>query len=191
MRLIVGIAVTLVVMTSVFFHGASFSQSMPQKTASSGGVISGRVLDAEGKPIINATVTAEMANAIGGIPNALTNKDGEFIIRGLRPGQYTLHARKEEDGYPRTEFNLYDAGTSTDPQVEVLEDQTMQNVIVQLGLKSGILTLRVVDANSNQPLHHADITIRRVDLPDRYLSSGLSVEEGEFKILVPALPFTV
>ena len=164
---------------------------MPQNTDKSDGAISGRVLDAEGKSIINATVTAEMANAIGGIPNALTNKDGEFIIRGLRPGQYTLHARKEEDGYPRTEFNLYDAGTGADPQVEVLEHQVMQNVILQLGLKSGILTIRVVDANSNQPLHHADITIRRVDLPDRYLSSGLSVEEGEFKILVPALPFTV
>ena len=73
----------------------------------------------------------------------------------------------------------------------MLEHQAMQNVILQLGLKAGVLTLRVVDANSNQPLHHADITIRRVDLPDRYLSSGLSVEEGEFKILVPSLPFTV
>ena len=73
----------------------------------------------------------------------------------------------------------------------MLEHQAMQNVILQLGLKAGVLTLRVVDANSNQPLHHADITIRRVDRPDRYLSMGLSVEEGEFKILVPSLPFTV
>jgi len=100
-------------------------------------------------------------------------------------------ARLEEDGYPRTEFNLYDSEAGADPQVEVLEHQTMQNVILQLGLKSGILTIRVVDANSNQPLHHADITIRRVDLPDRFMSTGLIVEEGEFKIPVPSLPFTV
>src|SRR5260370_22226335 len=154
MRLIVALAATLVVMSSIFLHTASSLRSMPQNTDKSDGAISGRVLDAEGKPIIDATVTAEMANTIGGLPNGLTNKDGEFIIRGLRPGQYTLHARKEEDGYPRTEFNLYDAGAGADPQVEVLEHQTMPNVILQLGLKSGVLTLRVVDANSNQPLHH-------------------------------------
>lgn len=51
----------------------------------------------------------------------------------------------------------------------------------------------MIDALSKEPLKHADITVRRVDLPDRFLRTGLSlpVELGEFKLLVPSVPFSV
>jgi hypothetical protein len=126
-------------------------------------------------------------------PMAWSNKNGEFIIDGLIPGLYSLHGSKQEEGYPRTEFNFYDRSENADLKVEIYEQQTTQKVIIQLGPKAAVLVGRVVDASTNQPLHHADITLRRVDQPERFLRTGLTlpIEKGEFKLLVPSLPFTV
>jgi len=126
-------------------------------------------------------------------PSTYTNRDGEFLLEDLKPGLYTLHTRKEEDDYPRTEFSFYEAYEGAEPQVNVSEQQTTQNVMIQLGPKAAVLVGRVVDAVTNLPLRHADITVRRVDKPERFLRSGLSlpVEKGEFRLLVPSLPFTM
>ena len=104
-----------------------------------------------------------------------------------------LHSRKEEDGYPDTEFNFYDKTDTADPRVEVYGGQTTQGVTIKLGPKAAVLTGRVVDAISNQPLKEADITLRRVDQPERFISTGLYEHriKGGFKTLVPSLPFTV
>lgn len=157
------------------------------------GTVLGRVLDADGRPVEKVIVTAEnMALPARNLPRAETNRDGEFTIAGLRPGRYELYTRKEEDGYPRTEFNLYDFGPPN-PQVTVNSRQTAQGIIVRLGPKAAFLTGQVIDAVTRKPLKHADITVRRVDLPDRFLRTGLSlpVELGEFKLLVPCVGFTV
>ena len=157
------------------------------------GTVSGRVLDADGQPVENVVVKAENM----GVPTRLqpqteTNQDGEFTITRLTPGQYLLYTRKEEDGYPRTEFNLYDVGIPN-PEVTVSPRQTAQGITLRLGPKAALLTGQVIDAVTKEPLRHADITVRRVDLPNRYLRTGLAlpVELGEFKLLVPSVAITV
>jgi carboxypeptidase family protein len=157
------------------------------------GTVSGRVLDADGRPVEKVIVTVEnQALPARLLPRAETNRDGEFTIAGLTPGRYELYTKKEEDGYPRTEFNLYDLGLPN-PEVTVSSRQTVQGIIVRLGPKAALLTGQVIDAVTREPLRHADITVRRVDLPDRFLRTGLSlpVELGEFKLLVPSVAFTV
>lgn len=157
------------------------------------GIASGRVLDADGRPVENVIVTAENhALPVRNLPRAETNREGEFTIGGLTPGRYELYTRKEEDGYPRTEFNLYDVGLPN-PEVRVSARQTAQGIIVRLGPRAALLTGQVIDAITKEPLRHADITVRRVDLPDRFLRTGLSlpVELGEFELLVPSVAFTV
>jgi hypothetical protein len=157
------------------------------------GTISGRVLDADGRPVEKVIVTAENhAFPARVLPRAETNREGEFTIVGLTPGRYQLYTRKEEDGYPRTEFNLYDVGLPNS-EVTVSPGQTAPGIVVRLGPKAALLTGQVIDAVSKEPLRHADITVRRVDLPDRFLRTGLylPVELGEFKLLVPSVAFTV
>ena len=157
------------------------------------GAISGRVLDADGVPLEKVVVMAEnIALPARNLPRAETNREGEFTIAGLTPGRYEIYTKKEEDGYPRTEFNLYDVGPPN-PQVTVNSRQTAQGITVRLGPKAALLTGQVVDAVTKEPLRHADITVRRVDMPDRFLRTGLSlpVELGEFKLLVPSVAFTV
>ncbi len=157
------------------------------------GTVSGRVLDAGGLPVENVIVTAEnLALPVRNLPRAETNRDGEFTIAGLTPGRYELFTKKEDDGYPRTEFNLYEVGPPN-PQVTVYSQQTAQGITIRLGPKAALLTGQVIDAVTRQPLKHADITVRRVDLPDRFLRTGLSlpVELGEFELLVPSVALTV
>ena len=164
------------------------------KTLHANGSISGRVLDADGGPVQDVIVTAEnIAVTTRNLPRAETNRRGEFTIQGLTPGQYELYTKKEKDGYPRTEFNLYNVGGIPTPQVAVFPQQTTQGITMQLGPKAAVLTGQVVDAVTKRPLNHADITVRRVDLPDRFLRTGLSlpVELGEFKLLVPSVALTV
>lgn len=157
------------------------------------GKVSGRVLDADGRAVENVIVTVEdTAVPARNLPRAETNRDGEFTIAGLTPGRYTLYTKKEADGYPRTEFNLYDVGIPN-PEVAVYSRQTAQGIILRLGPKAALLTGQVIDAATKEPLKHADVTVRRVDLPHRFLRTGLSlpVELGEFKLLVPSVAFTV
>ena len=175
---------------------ASSTPAANQKTSNpveGFGTISGRVLDAGGVPVEDVIVTAEnTALPTRLLPRAETNRDGEFTIAGLTPGQYELYTKKEDDGYPRTEFNLYDVGPPN-PEVTVYSRRTTQGITLRLGPKAALLTGQVIDAVTREPLRHADITVRRVDLPDRFLRRGLSlpVELGEFKLLVPSVAFTV
>jgi hypothetical protein len=165
----------------------------PSDSVGEYGTVSGRVLDVDGRPLEKVIVTAENhAFPARLLPRAETNRDGEFTISGLAPGRYELYTKKEEDGYPRTEFNLYDVGRPN-PEVTVSSRQTVQGIILRLGPKAALLTGHVIDAVTKEPLRHADITVRRVDLPDRFLRTGLSlpVELGEFKLLVPSVAFTV
>jgi hypothetical protein len=167
---------------------------MPQNSVPARGGISGRVLDANGHPIGDAMVLADRPDiVIRPAPMGWTNKDGEFIIEDLMPGSYSLHGSKQEEGYPRTEFNFYDPNESGGLKVEVYERQTTQKVIIQLGPKAAVLVGQVVDASTSQPLRHANITVRRVDHPERFLSTGLFWHgvEGGFRLLVPSSPFTL
>jgi hypothetical protein len=189
-RILFGVLI-LTLAGAFFFQKTSM---MPQNPNSHFASILGRVLDADGKPVSGAIVSAEPADRIMlHLPSSFTNKNGEFALQGLMPGQYTLHTRKEEDGYPRTEFNFYDEHDTRDQIVAVYEGRTTQNVTIKLGPKAAVLTGHVVDAITNQPLKEADITVRRVDQPDRFLSTGLFDHgtRGDFKILVPSLPFTL
>src|SRR4249920_1041849 len=106
-------AIVIVTLASAFlFHTSSTTllnaKSTQQNANSTIAGISGRVVDALGKPVAGALISAEPSDKIMlHLPSAFTNKNGEFVIQGVMPGQYTLHTRKEEDGYPRTEFNFY------------------------------------------------------------------------------------
>ncbi len=196
------VSLTALVGSSFFFSSASLPRSAPQDVETHDGAISGRVLDAGGHPISGALVLAERTDVIvQPAPRTWTSRNGDFIIQGLTPGLYTLYTRKDDEGYPHTASNFYDEGESAELRLQVFAHQTTRNVIIQRGLKAAVLQGIIVDATTNQPLKHAQITARRVDRPDRFLSTGLfwhvgedplKFVEGGFKFLVPSsLAFTV
>jgi hypothetical protein len=189
------IAVVGVAFVAVLSLLQKAGSSIAHSSAQFGGIASGRVLDDHGRPLAGVAVSAELSETVSVSKKfCLTDRRGEFVIQALPPGKYILHTRDEEAGYPRTEFNFYDAGEAADQIVEVRYGQPVQNVVIRLGPKAARLTGRVVDAKTNDPLRGVNITARRVDQPDRFLTTGLFWHgvQGGFNFLVPAsLPLTL
>lgn len=194
------IAVIAVVVLTAFGAGAiSFLGGFPPTSTGrtshpEEGAISGRVIDRNGRAVEGALVIADRSDVIlRPAPRAWTGKDGAFVISGLTAGTYTLHTRKEEDGYARTDFNFYDEGETPEPNVLVYPDQATPNVTIQFAARAAILKGVITDARTNQPLKSAQVTVRRIDYPDRFLTTGLFWHDvpGGFRLLVPALAFTL
>lgn len=154
------------------------------------GVITGRVLNSEGRTVAQATVFAEREGFLSGIqPISITDEKGKFLIKGLRPGVYQVYASKEEDGYPLP-ISTFNMGNSvTEQKVVVSQDQTTE-VVVNLATKGAKLTGRIVDATTAEPIQDARMTLRRVDNPKFYLMTGVN-KRGIYKVLVPSDAFTI
>ncbi|MDT4952832.1 MAG: Carboxypeptidase regulatory-like domain [Acidobacteriota bacterium] len=180
--------------------GVSFVMTRPlhvyQDTAQNSGVIAGFVLDAGGKPVSGAEVyTYRPTSPMGKLPRAVTNKQGKFLIKDLRPGTYVVAAAKEEDSYPPTDnYSFYYASFLEAPQVIVYERQTTSGVMIHFGPRAARLVGHIVDATTNEPIspipQGTQITLRRADNPDNSYSTGPNTR-GNFNILVPPVPFTI
>jgi hypothetical protein len=151
------------------------------------------VVDADGQPVSGAEVYALKSDfTTGKIPTAHTDKDGTFLITGLKPGVYTISAGKEEDGYARTDSPFHSTGLTAAPQVDVNEAQTTSGVVVCFGPKAAKLVGSLVDASTNKLIkdpQSAEIVLRRIDHPDYSYSTAPSLQ-GVFEILVPPVPLT-
>jgi Flp pilus assembly protein TadD len=66
--------------------------------AQSTGMVKGKVVDSQNKPVENAKVTIEFKEGITRKHEVTTNKKGEFIQIGLPPGGYKVTAEKEKLG---------------------------------------------------------------------------------------------
>ncbi len=156
-------------------------------------------MDAEGKPVAGAIVTALKTDFLSGyLPSDLTNERGEFeiLISNSKPGVYRLHAGKREDGYPQIILgSFYKEAAGTELDVVVNAQQVTQDVEIRLGQKVGSIVGRVIDAETHKPANNALITLRRLDDPQQF-SQAYAGKEGEngagkFKLLTPLVPFTV
>ncbi len=158
------------------------------------GVIQGRVVDTNGRPVSEAKIYVLKSDfTTGKIPTVYTNKEGRFSIKNLPAGAYTISVGKEEEGYVHVDSPFYSAGLVETPRVNVYEGQTTPDITVNLGAKSAKLTGHILDATTNKPINHlpnVQITLRREDNPELSLTTGLN-PNGEFNILVPTVPVTV
>ena len=82
--------VTLAVLLAVAIATPGFAQST--------GMVKGKVLDGQGKPVDGAKVTIAFKDGISRTYEVKSNKKGEFIQIGLPPGNYSITAEKEKIG---------------------------------------------------------------------------------------------
>lgn len=201
LRLLVGLLVALVFITVYASSALNRSRrtrqyrgaSSHQEVAQPSGAITGRVLDADGRPVFNAEVQAfNTESGTGKVPTAYTDEQGVFLIKNLKPGAYRLPVAKEEDGYPPTDSTFYSVGFTQPQQVFVYERQMTSDVVLHLGPKLAKLAGRIVDSKTHKAVvtDGVLITLRRIDNPNypREISTN---ENGEFSILVPPVPTTI
>jgi len=119
-----------------------------------GQTMRGRVTSADGLPLGNATVVAQMN---GRTWDAATDALGQFAIDGLLPGSYTVSASRP--GYSRGEHGQ--RGVSLPGRPVIVETgRDVDNVSIAL-LRQGVVTGMVLDEH-NEPLPDVSIRLSRV-----------------------------
>src|SRR5437899_2488863 len=187
-RIIRQAVLILLLATVAFFSIAKGTQSPPV------GSISGKVVNAYGEPVADARVEVDRFDVIMmQWPWADTNANGEFVIEGLSPGPYRVHAAKAADGYGPTHIKFQADDLSFEPRVSVTANEVTRDVIVGLGRKGAWLKGRVISASTNEPITTAQITLRRMYDPDKFIRTGVNRQskgDSSFEILAPTVPFT-
>ena len=148
------------------------------------GIVEGVVVDGDGKPLPDATVTS-YAQARGATRDVLqyqANGSGEFSLH-LPEGKIWLSAHKDSEGYPYAFFAFYLMPGQEFPTVDVKPGETTKGVVVRVGPKAAPLNYEVVDKDGQPVLGR--FIFSRLDQTEPYSTSALSKDD----LLVPPVPF--
>ena len=163
-----------------------------------GGVITGKVTDSEGRPLIEEEVHIVGANADSSNFSQSIRTDDRGIYRAfaIRPGKYTVSAGKEEynsfggvwdrAGYQRAFYS--DGSDATKPTtIEVTEGSETTNIDITLTRSMVKYSAygRVVDGETGQPMPNVRYGAQMfVNENNSYTSSYgvVTNKEGEFRL---------
>jgi len=168
-------------------------------TLARGGVITGRVTDGDGRPVIAERINLTMAGA-NGQPQPFnggnrfgyeTDDRGVYRIYGLPAGRYLVGAGggdrpgvSRRIRYPRT----YYPDAVEEAQAQIVEIETgavVESIDIRLGapLKAYAVAGRVVDAESGQPVFGAPVSVGRERGPGQAgASGGVTNADGQFRV---------
>ena len=150
------------------------------------GRISGTVVNADGKPVPDATVyVSEEASSLVDVGRKQTRTDaaGHFDFGAkLERGVYEIYARKDKDGYPDPASDFYQPLNFSPQKVQLFGDHPVKEVTITLENKAAILTGRVIDTDTGQPLK-ADVGFINVQTRG---GRSVIVDNGNFRELIPA-----
>lgn len=168
-----------------------------------GGVITGRVIDLDGRPIIEEEVyLSSPRNPEYGspLPAAITDDRGIYRIFGLRPGHYTVAAGRDDAGptssRPRGALfrRTYHPGIIDPAQATVIDvsdgsEATNVDIVLSGTLTPYTASGRVVNGATGQPIPNVESSVIRFFSPTNTSTSRGPVtnSQGEFKLenLVP------
>lgn len=161
-----------------------------------GGVITGKLVDSEGHPVVDEWVsvfTVPDNREVSVLGNSTSDDRGVYRIYGLRAGSYRVVAGRGEetfsDGSPRPYRRTYHPSASDPSQaavVEVSEGRATKDVDITFTRTVSTYTARgrIVDAETGQPLANIDYGITRYDGRNSSTRSGgyRSNNRGEFTL---------
>ena len=166
-----------------------------------GGAITGKVVDADGRPIIEEDVVAiaefENAPARARYKGARTDDRGIYRIFGLPEGRYKVSAGSENNSHYRaTSYKqTFHPGVQDAAQAAVIEvSEGSEAVNIDLVLGGNITTYtasgRIIDGQSGQPIPNVNFDVIRYINDHNSASAGYSFTSnarGEFRLdkLVP------
>lgn len=163
-----------------------------------GGVITGKVTDADGKPMIQMQVTVYRTDLVDpqqpprSETGGQTDDRGIYRIFGIRPGKFKVAAGRSEDGsgfssFGRTYKQVFhpdasDAAKAT--TVEIGEGGEAKNVDITLGRAQQTFSIsgRVINTDNSSPVPDVRFGLQRLvgDRPE-YVSTMIASDlRGEF-----------
>jgi len=153
------------------------------------GVVSGQVLDAQGKPVADATISLFPAVPFeGGLPYAVTDADGRFRLVSPPFGKAWLCAVKPSAGYPDTNSLLFAPEVDDRPEIFLAPNAVFAQD-VHLARPDGILEAQVIDAVTKEIVPNGHITMRR-QKPQAIYSENIP-KDGHFLYAMPSAPIEI
>lgn len=148
------------------------------------GTVEGVVVDGDGKPLPDATVTsyAQARGATRDVMQHQANGNGEFSLH-LPEGKVWLSAHKNSEGFPYAFFAFYLMPEQQFPTVEVKSGEITKGVVVRVGPKAAHLNYEVVD-EEGRPVP-GGFVFARLDQAEPFSTSALAKDD----LLVPTAPF--
>jgi hypothetical protein len=142
------------------------------------GCIAGVAVDNNFAPVAAAKITAGfvgLRSADAPSP-VITDDSGKFTIENLVPGEYTLGALKESDGYP----GLWSGWTGQVPadRVAVAASGACKQVTVNMGARGALLRVRAMDGTTHQPLTTITVSFRNSENPRQ--GGSIIIGPGEY-----------
>lgn len=142
------------------------------------GTARGKVLDADGKPIVEATVTIEFQGGINRKFETRSNKKGEWMQVGMQPGPYKFTASKE--GYQPGVAENFHIGLGDPTAVPDFKLQTAKAAANAPGGEMDLLRKAFAGAVELQNAGKADEAIaaykaiieKNADVPEVHLNLG-------------------
>lgn len=147
------------------------------------GRVEGIVIYEDGRPTKGATVSAFPLDGgfSGHVPSADTDDLGHFQINRLWLGHYSVHARKENEGYPDMDRGYYNDHKVA--PITLSFSHLSANLTIVLGPKAGILRGTVADAVTGAPLDPC-VDFHMASDPNNFLS-GTDLVNAQYRVLVP------
>jgi hypothetical protein len=132
--------------------------------------LSGRVVDADGKPVGRGLVDVASTGSGEGVVQADIAADGEFVLNGLAPGEYSLHA------------TTIDKRSSDIVRGVIREDDEETRVTLTLRADREIKGSVVSDAG---PVPGATVLVLSTDRPVETFRPWTTDANGRFAFLLP------
>ena len=177
---------------SVSFDAFTPLKGSIQNIAAGCGVIEGRVLDQAGHPVTGAKVSSMINDRPprGRLMWALSDAEGRFTLTCAQPGSNMVYVSKEDEYYPDTFLSPF-VDVKLIPVVNVDEQGVTGNVEVHLPPKGGKVVAQVINAETQQPVDGASITLCRADDPNKCLTINATSQNAQFEKVVPPIRLTV
>ena len=155
-------------------------------------IIHGKVVDSQGSPVANATVTFfPFAGAIGILKvDTITGSDGSFVLR-LQPfGKGIISAYKAIAGFPDAEMALY--GRWAYPSVAEIDATTGADIDIDLKFNEpdALIEWTVVSRTTQRPIPRASYKIEWSD-DSKVMALSTIPSDGFFRFVLPKHPVVI
>lgn len=183
-----------IVLSAAMLVGSFMRAQLPSDPgASNWAMVSGRVLDSDGRSVAGARISAFPLDVAvsGGMPRQpITDQDGNYrLVLPAYPGKTRLCAIKENAGYPDTQGLLFASSQDVMPEVSLTPGRRMEHVDIHLGPPDGVVQGSIVDAVTGVPVAKSRITLHRTSPEAVYWTSLGS--DGHFVYALPNAPIEV
>ena len=161
--------------------------------AQSSYTISGEVRDDNGHPFSQADVCAMQPVSRGlNVRDrvcAQSDEQGKFVVKLAQPGTYQVVADKISDGYMPSYLPFYKDARQSNPELILDGDHSTASVVVKLPPKSGLITGKVIDEQTDRRVPDFVVWIWQARDPNARTHLVVNGQSGMFRIFAPNVPF--